>query len=517
MKKFLSFLLSLLLVFTININVFAEEPVKIMIDGELVEFNEGMGYPFIDENGRTQVPFRIVLEKIGAKVTWDQESYAGVGEKDGVVIKVPIGKDYILANDKKIENDTISLIKEGRTYLPIRVVMEAFGYKVGWEGQTRTVVITSQPELAVHYIDVGQAESIFIDYGDYDILIDGGNNSDGQLVVDYLNNLGTDDIEIMVATHVHEDHVGGLDEVLKAFEVETIIDSGESHTTKTYEDYINAVIKEKEQGANVLEDDDMSFNLGNDVVFKVIELGDGYEETNNNSVVTMLDYNDIEFLFTGDLESDVENSNLDKFEDIDILKVAHHGSKTSSSFEFLSKVKPEVAVISAGLNNDFGHPHLETLVRLGNFTQNIYGTWNSGSIVITTNGINYEVNTDDLIPTGEQTATHGDDDGETIGNNGSNVVITNIDLEQEVVYIKNLSNKDIDMTGWKIVSEKGNQVFDFPNGFILRAGATVQILSGRAEEGDGINKLKWTGSYIWNNDGDTGILYDNNDNEISRY
>lgn len=370
-------------------------------------------------------------------------------------------------------------------------------------------------ELKVHFIDVGQGDSIFIDYGDYDILIDAGENDQGQKVVNYLKSLGTDDIEIMVATHPHSDHIGGLDDVLKAFDVEKIIDSGVMYTTKTYEDYINAVSNEKEEiGAKFIYDDDLTFKLGDNVMFKVIELGDGYENINDNSVVTMLDYNNVEFLFTGDLEADVEKANLNKFSDIDILKVGHHGSKTSTSQEFLEVVKPEIAVISAGIDNEYGHPHLETLVRLGNYVDAIYGTWKSGNIVITTDGNTYQVNTDIKVDIPENKEEPTTTNTQTEENTSTNVgvIIKNIDLSKEIVTIQNTTNKDIDMTGWKLVSEEGNQIFNFPDGYILKANSSITIASGKAT-GD----LKWTKKYIWNNDGDTGILYNDKGKEVSRY
>lgn len=241
-------------------------------------------------------------------------------------------------------------------------------------------------EIKVHFINVGQADSIFIDYGDYDILIDGGNNADGETVVNYLKQLKTDDIEIMVATHPHEDHIGGLDNVLKAFKVETIIDSGQKHTTQTYKDYINAVAAEKKQGAKVILDKDMTFDLGDGISFKVIETGDGFENTNDNSVITLLDHNNIEFLFTGDMEAEIEKKNLSKFIDIDVLKSGHHGSKTSSSIEFLNKIKPEYAVISAGEENKYGHPNIETLKKYKDRGIQVYRTDKQGSIVATTDG-----------------------------------------------------------------------------------------------------------------------------------
>ncbi|WP_459195688.1 ComEC/Rec2 family competence protein [Wukongibacter baidiensis] len=245
-------------------------------------------------------------------------------------------------------------------------------------------------DLKVHYINVGQADSIFIDYQDYDILIDGGNNSDGDLVVNYLKNIGVDDIEILIATHPHENNIGGLDNVLAAYKVENIIDSGSKSDTKTYEDYWNAVLAEE---SNYQEDSNITFNLGDNVEFKIIEMGDNYSNANDNSVVCMLDYGDTEFLFMGDLEENIEKANLDKFTDIDVLKLGLHGSKASTSKEFLDVVKPEYGIISCGLGNKYGHPHNETITKLDEYKIKSFRTDQLGNIIakVDENGLSFEV------------------------------------------------------------------------------------------------------------------------------
>ncbi|QUH29547.1 stalk domain-containing protein [Vallitalea guaymasensis] len=122
---------------------------KIIVDGEEVIFTEDSGMPFIDENNRTQVPFRITLEQAGAAVSWDDENRTAIAKKDDITVKVPIDKNYIIKNGRIIYNDTVSLVKNGRTYLPIRVVMEALGYEVGWDNPTSSVLITPTESVGV--------------------------------------------------------------------------------------------------------------------------------------------------------------------------------------------------------------------------------------------------------------------------------------------------------------------------------------------------------------------------------
>ena len=181
--------------------------------------------------------------------------------------------------------------------------------------------------------------------------------------------------------------------MLQTYSVDLIIDSGEAHTSQTYKAYLKQVEEQKQLGAQYLEDDDLVFELADGVTFEVIETGDDNGDRNNNSVVTKLTYNDVAFLFTGDMESDVEKKILSRDLDVDILKAGHHGSKTSSSMAFLEVVKPKTVVISAGKNNTYGHPHPVLLNRLKAYTEDIYVTADLGHIVITTDGQTYEVET----------------------------------------------------------------------------------------------------------------------------
>ena len=236
----------------------------------------------------------------------------------------------------------------------------------------------------VHFIDVGQADAILIDYLDYEILIDGGNNGDGDLVSDYLSDKVDGNLEIIVATHPHEDHIGGLDTILEDYNVETIIDSGETHTTKTYKEYMLAVTNEKD--ATLMHDDDSMFVIAENIFFTVIELEDGQSNLNDNSVICRLDVGEISFLFTGDLEAETEINHLDKFEEVDVLKVGHHGSDTSTSREFIDGIKPQYAIISCGVNNRYGHPKESTTLLLDEKNIITYRTDTQGTIVGATDG-----------------------------------------------------------------------------------------------------------------------------------
>lgn len=265
------------------------------------------------------------------------------------------------------------------------ILITIFSYYLDKSGQVMTI----------HFIDVGQGDSIFIDFGDYEILNDAGGNMAGLTVANYIKPFVDGNVELIIATHIHEDHIGGLDTILSTYQVDKIIDSGDIADTITYEDYFNAAINET--NAIFIPDEDMNFDLGRGANFKVIETGDDNKNVNNNSVITLIDYMDVEVLLTGDMESSVEKKNLNKFTDVEILKAGHHGSKTASCQEFLDIVKPETIIISCGARNRYKHPHKESISRFLNIGAEVYSTFKSETIVVTTDGKSYNLNTSSLL------------------------------------------------------------------------------------------------------------------------
>jgi beta-lactamase superfamily II metal-dependent hydrolase len=250
--------------------------------------------------------------------------------------------------------------------------------------------IDSNQELEVHFIDVGQGDAILIDQGETEVLIDGGEKSPG--VVSYLKDYVDGPLEVMVATHPHADHIGGLIDVLAAYDVEQIWYNGEASTSKTYSDFMSAVNSENAE-VHVGKRGDV-IQVGG-LAFQVLNPKDLNSTTNNNSIVLYLKYGQVGFLFEGDAEKEGEGSMLVASDiplpDIDILKVGHHGSRTASSPDFLSDTKPEVAVYMAGVGNSYGHPHQETIQALTAIGAEIFGTDVNGTITITTDSKEYEV------------------------------------------------------------------------------------------------------------------------------
>jgi competence protein ComEC len=247
--------------------------------------------------------------------------------------------------------------------------------------------------MYVHFIDVGQGDSIYIKAPNgEDILIDGG-NKDGSDVVAYLKKQKVKDIEFMIATHPDADHIGGLDEVLKAFPVKNVYAPKVSHTSQAYKDFLTAV-KNKKLTIKTAKADATLPVKG--ITAKFVGPVKTYSNSDLNdwSAVLKITYGKKSFLFTGDAETKAEADMVKAKKDLraDVLKVGHHGAKTSTSTTFLKSVKPTYAVISVGKNNSYGHPTSEVLNRLKSYKVNIFRTDKQGTIIATTNGTTLSFN-----------------------------------------------------------------------------------------------------------------------------
>lgn len=248
-------------------------------------------------------------------------------------------------------------------------------------------------QMTVHFIDVGQGDSIYIKApnGD-DIVIDGGRN--GDKVVSYLKKQKVKDIEVLISTHPDADHMGGLDEILKAYKVKSVYAPKVSHTTKVYKDFLTAVKKEKVKIKTAKKGVTIPIK-GVKAQFIAPVKSYSQSDLNDWSAVLRLTYGKKSFLFTGDAETKSEKDMINSKQTVkaDVLKVGHHGAKNSTSSSFLKKVKPTYAVISVGKGNSYGHPTSTVLNRLKNSKVNVFRTDKQGSIVAKTDGKKITFNT----------------------------------------------------------------------------------------------------------------------------
>jgi beta-lactamase superfamily II metal-dependent hydrolase len=255
--------------------------------------------------------------------------------------------------------------------------------------------------LTVAFLDIGQGDSILLrSPGGMTMLIDGGNSDRDarEVIIPQLQAWGADKLDVMISTQPDADHMGGLPGVLENFPVVTVAFSGQVHTTKTYERFLTDVRDLNVSTIKVRTGTAIPFDpaLTIEVVWPEEEFVQDEDDRNNASVVFRLTYGQVSFLFTGDAEGPAERAILTSGAGVNstILKVGHHGSRTSTSEDFLAAIDPQIAVISAGEGNQYGHPHQEVLDRLNRAGVQVYRTDLSGTITITTDGSTIDVATD---------------------------------------------------------------------------------------------------------------------------
>lgn len=246
--------------------------------------------------------------------------------------------------------------------------------------------------MSVTHLNVGQGDSELIQVNGINMLIDAGTNAGANDLVKDLKNRGIKTIDIAIATHPHEDHIGGMDEVLENFDVKSFYAPKVAHTTKTYENMLKAV---KNEGLKIKQiKEGTKIDLGKDTEVQVYSpVKSQYEELNNYSPVMKISYGQNSFMFTGDAESLVEKEILNENKDLkaDVLKLGHHGSHSSSSEEFLKAVDPSIAIVSCAKDNKYGHPHKETMSNLKKAGITVYETFRDGDITISSNGKKLDV------------------------------------------------------------------------------------------------------------------------------
>lgn len=257
-------------------------------------------------------------------------------------------------------------------------------------GSSGQVSGSYEEKLTLHFIDVGQGDSILAGYNDHYLLIDAGENDQGDTVVAYLKEAGVESLDYVIGTHPHSDHIGGLDDVLQAFPVKSVILAPVSHTTKTFEDVLDAVKAQDLKVTRPVPGD--SYSLG-DAAFTILGPAGSYgDDLNNWSVGIRLSLGSRSFVLCGDAEETAETDMTRQGLTLqaDVLKAGHHGSSTSSSAAFLKAVNPSWAVIQCGEGNSYGHPHKETLEAFSKAGIQVLRTDQLGTITAVTDGSSLE-------------------------------------------------------------------------------------------------------------------------------
>ncbi|AWH78173.1 ComEC/Rec2 family competence protein [Clostridioides difficile] len=254
--------------------------------------------------------------------------------------------------------------------------------------------------LSIHMIDVGQGDSILVQTPtNKNILIDGGDEDSENIIISYLRQKRIKTIDIIIATHPDSDHIGSLDNVIKKFNVNSIYMPEQSTDSEAYQNLINSCTDKNLSIQHLYKNDVL--NIDNNINIYVLSPSYIQEESNLNSIVFKLTFNDNSFLFMGDAEEENEKEILHSFKlnNINFIKIGHHGSNSSSSLEFIKKISPDIAAISCGYKNQYGHPHRKVIDNLKQNHVSIYRTDRIGDIVFYSDGeiiftkYNYEIDT----------------------------------------------------------------------------------------------------------------------------
>lgn len=283
--------------------------------------------------------------------------------------------------------------KDGWDELQGNVSSSVAGLSGELSGSSESESTPAMADLAdtvrVHFIDVGQGDSMLIEGDGQAVLIDAGENDKGEIVTAYLKGAGVEQLDIAVGTHPHSDHIGGLDVVIENIPVTEVwmpeLPDSIVPTTRTYEDLLDAIDAADTQDYIVGPGDSAQICGG---TLEVLGPVASYTDLNDMSLVIRFTYGEKSFLFTGDMEKTAEADLLAAGTDLDadVLKMGHHGSSTSSGSAFVDAVSPDIYVIEVGEGNDYGHPHKETLALLEERSAEVWRTDLNGHIVMTTDG-----------------------------------------------------------------------------------------------------------------------------------
>lgn len=387
-------------------------------------------------------------------------------------------------------------------------------------------------KLEAYFLDVGQGDSTLIVFDNRTILIDAGEQDKGDTVVGMLKSLGISRIDLLVATHPHSDHIGGMEQVIEAFPVGQVLDAGMPHPSPFYERFLDTIdvmhipYSVARQGQTI----DL------DPALRILVLSPPdqriSDDLNDNSVVLRMSYGTVDLLLTGDAGKAAEEQMLSTGYALDseILKVAHHGSPHSTSKAFLDRVHPQVAVIPVGMDNPYGHPAEVTLAALKQTGCAVYRTDRDGDILITSDGISYTVqtarglgsaplqNSATILPTSVAVTTATSPVApydvvisatrfNTPGDDREN-------LNGEYIRITNRGAMAISMNGWTLSDRTGSHVYIFP-AFVLLPKSSVYVYTGSGAINDTALFMGKTAP-VWGNSGDEAVLKDNRGTVVDR-
>ncbi|MER2147657.1 MAG: ComEC/Rec2 family competence protein [Ruminococcus sp.] len=259
-------------------------------------------------------------------------------------------------------------------------------------GADTSAAPNSEGKLIVHFLDVGQGDAIFIELPNgKTMLVDAGENFHGQGIIDYVQTIGYQKLDYVVATHPHEDHIGSMPYIVRNFEIGSIYMPDVTANTATFESLLKAIkakglrVKNGRTGVHIIKDGELTADI-------IAPDKPDESNLNNSSIVLLLTFGNVSYLLTGDAETKELNA-IRADMHATVLKAGHHGSKTSTTQTLLKKISPSVTVISCGKNNDYGHPHAEVLKMLKSVNSSVYRTDRDQTVIVATDGSSLTVST----------------------------------------------------------------------------------------------------------------------------
>ncbi len=303
-------------------------------------------------------------------------------------------KDAYKKTMKKHKGNKKAQVITTIVFVIIAIVSAYFGKDIA-ENNIGTSAGTPSGSIEISYLDVGQGDSAYIRVNEIDILIDAGPKSDADKLMKQLEEKNIDDFEIVIATHPHEDHIGGMTRVFEKYDIESFYMPKVTNTTKTFENMMKAVSNEGLKAKTIKEG--TSFDLGEGANFVAYSpTKDSYDDFNDYSPIMKLTYGNKSFIFTGDAEKAVEEEVVKKYSNelkADVIKFGHHGSSTSSTKNFIEAISPQYGIISCGVDNSYGHPHRETVDIINTMGIEAYRTDTQGQITVTSDGNTINITT----------------------------------------------------------------------------------------------------------------------------
>ena len=386
--------------------------------------------------------------------------------------------------------------------------------------------------LSVYFFDVGQGDSTLVVFGNTTILVDAGEIDKGDVIVQDMRSLGISRIDLLVATHPHSDHIGGMEKVLGSFAVRQVVDAGMPHPSPLYKKFLDAI--ESRHIPYAVAHQGQTIDL--DPALRILVLSPPEQrfsdDLNDNSVVLRISYGTVDLLLAGDAGKGGEDRMVATGYALDseIFKVAHHGSPYSTGNAFLDRVRPEIAVIPVGAGNPYGHPSDATVSALMERGCTVYRTDRNGDVLVTSDGISYTVKTS--LGNGDMLFLH------TTGVPPIPVTVTtsrspptrhdvvisaarfNADgddrqnLNGEYIRITNRGPDPVSLNGWVLTDSTGSHPYLFP-AFILFPESSVSVFTGSGSTNDTALFMGQT-QPVWSNSGDEAVLEDNRGDVVDR-